>query len=249
MTSILQLTDLHLEFNTKLVDFSQVIDKKYADIVVLTGDIAGSFYAEDFIKHLLDLKYKVIYILGNHEFYGFTINEIISGWQEIAKKYDNFYFLNNSSVVVDGIDFFGTTLWTDLGGRDWFSQSYTNDFEAIKNFDIKMWKFLHNEAIYELNKWLENSNSDKKVVLSHYLPSFKSIHERYLNMMEANLFFATELGNLIAYSDIKLWFHGHTHESFDYFIFDKNIICNPYGYHDINMVNKNFSWNKVIKHL
>lgn len=249
MTSILQLTDLHLEFNNSLRDFSTVINQKYADIVVLTGDIAGSFYAEPFIQHLLSLDYKVIYILGNHEFYEHTINEVVDGWHKISEKYENFYFLNNTSVVVDGIDFFGTTLWTDLGGKDYFSQSYTKDFEAIKNFDLKMWKFLHNDSIYHLNKWLENSISDKKVVLSHYLPSFKSVHERYLNNMEANLFFATELGNLIAYSDIKLWFHGHTHHSFDYFIYDTNIVCNPYGYHDKNMINQYFSWNKVIKHI
>jgi len=29
---------------------------------------------------------------------------------------------------------------------------------------------------------------------------------------------------------IKLWIHGHTHESFDYMVGDTRIVCNPRGY-------------------
>lgn len=257
MKSILQLTDIHLEFDNLLRDFHTVIPTKVADIVVLTGDIAGGTYALPFIEHLLSLGYKVIYILGNHEFYCHNMVNLIKQWETISHSLENFYFLNNNSVVVDGIDFFGTTLWTSFGTKSQDEEisflnsqlkTSTKDMDFIDNLSPVVWKVLHYQARQALEQWLQNSTSDKKVVLSHYLPSFLSVPERFLHN-PSNILYATELGNLIAYSDIKLWFHGHTHDSFDYFIGDTNIVCNPRGYLEKNMVNQNFSWNKVIKYL
>jgi Icc-related predicted phosphoesterase len=246
----IHITDIHLEWWKNLVDFSSVIDKKVADIVILTGDIAGGTYAVKFIEHLIGLGYQVIYVLGNHEFYGHDVDELIVEWRELSKEIKGLHFLEGDSVVIGDVEFFGTCLWTSL---DTSSKSEDvsfflkliikkeSDFIHTKNWNVNKMKDRFHDAWGNLQNIIEASNSKKKVVLSHYLPSYACIHECYVNSTN-NPMFATELGNYIAQSEIMYWFHGHTHSSVDKIIGSTRIICEPYGYHDINMINPEFTW-------
>ncbi len=42
--------------------------------------------------------------------------------------------------------------------------------------------------------------------------------------------YASHLDALVEQSGAALWIHGHTHDSFDYFIGGTRVICNPRGY-------------------
>jgi hypothetical protein len=45
--------------------------------------------------------------------------------------------------------------------------------------------------------------------------------------------YSTDLDNwILDRRQIKLWTHGHTHESFDYMIGTTRVVCNPRGYID-----------------
>lgn len=70
----------------------------------------------------------------------------------------------------------------------------------------------------------------KVVVLSHHAPTCLSIDKRYIDDAIVNAFYYSDLGNQIAYSEIDYWFHGHTHDSFDYMAGDCRVLCNPVGY-------------------
>lgn len=253
--SLLPLSDLHFEWDNKTFDYSKVINKKVADIVILAGDIAGGTYAETFIKHLLSLGYKVIYVLGNHEFYGHDIDELSAKWKSISDGLDDFYFLNNESVIIDDVEFIGSTLWTSLNTKnenenvDFFvKQSVKNnsDFRSIKLFNTDRMKNLFHFSWNKVRSIIESSTATKKVVVSHYLPSQQSIHPCYLNNPIQNYMFYTELGDYISYSNINLWIHGHTHCSFDYMIFNTRIFCNPRGYLSLNMINPEFKWAELV---
>lgn len=257
---LLHLTDTHLEYNLRLQDFYSVVPKKIADVACLTGDIAGGTHALPFIKHLLNLGYKVIYVLGNHEFYGHDVDELIQKWRDISKDIENFYFLEGDSVVIDNVEFFGSCLWTSLECKskeemvDFFLKlkiKGNEDFLQTKNWSVETMKNKHFEALKKLKALIANSKAEKKVVLTHYLPSYQSLHSAYINS-PINSFFATELGYYIAESYIDFWFHGHTHTSCNYIIDNLTahgcmVSCNPYGYNDINMVNPDFSWHNVTK--
>lgn len=246
----IHITDVHLEYWKRLVDFNNVIDKKVADIAILTGDIAGGTYSIGFINHLISLGYEVIYVLGNHEFYGHNVDELILKWRELSKRTDGLHFLEGDSIVIGDVEFFGTCLWTSLNTNsksedvDSFLKlklKKEKDFASIKNWNVDKMKDRFYDAWGNLQNLLEKSDSKKKVVLSHYLPSYICIHECYINSVN-NSMFATELGNYIACSDIMYWFHGHTHSSVDKMIGDTRVICEPYGYNDINMINPEFTW-------
>jgi Icc-related predicted phosphoesterase len=69
------------------------------------------------------------------------------------------------------------------------------------------------------------------VVVGHHAPSKASTHPRYLNDTTMNGAYSSDLSEFILdRPQIKLWVHGHTHDSFDYMIGSTRVVCNPRGY-------------------
>ncbi len=254
MKTAIHLTDLHLEANRSLFDFSQVLPNKIADYVFLTGDIAGGTHSLPLIKYLVNLGYKVFYVLGNHEFYGHDVDELIAEWRDISSKIENFYFLENDSVVIDDTEFFGASLWTSLGTKKATEQidpilrlqlKNMKDFEYIKNWTPEKMKNRFYDSFLILSDKIKKSKAKNKILLCHHLPSFYSLGNRGFNDPLNNMY-ATELGNFIAEGYLDFIFHGHIHEKIDYMLCDTRVMCNPFGYNDLNMKNKEFVWDSVI---
>jgi Icc-related predicted phosphoesterase len=256
LTTITYISDLHLELDSKSKGYSHIINSKKSDIIVLAGDIATGTNALPFIKHLIKLGYQVVYVLGNHEFYGFDMDDIINKWYQLSNDIPELHFLNNDTKEIMGVNFFGSTLWTSLNTKevsepiDFFvrhSIKESNDFFAIPKFTPDIMRMLHFNSVEKLKLFID-SDLNNKVCVFHYCPSFKSVHPRYYYNKIQNYMFYTELGDLISYSDIKYAIHGHTHDSFDYLIYNTNVLCNPRGYKDLNMINPKFlNISKVIK--
>ncbi|MEZ9764147.1 metallophosphoesterase, partial [Vibrio splendidus] len=103
---ICHLSDLHLEFGP--MEFPQTD----ADVVVLSGDIHLGTKGIDWAAQC---DVPVVYVLGNHEAYGSSSLELlIEECRSRAERYSNVYFLENDSVVINGVRFHGCTLWTDF---------------------------------------------------------------------------------------------------------------------------------------
>jgi len=60
-----------------------------------------------------------------------------------------------------------------------------------------------------------------------YNPLCVTLNEYFTTSMEAYM------------HGVKLWIHGHTHDSFDYNIGDTRVVCNPVGYYK-----ENDTWKK-----
>jgi len=78
-----------------------------------------------------------------------------------------------------------------------------------------------------LQKALDTPFDGVTVVVTHHLPSEKSIGEQYQGDW-ANASFASRLDDMMGRS--TLWIHGHTHINFDYELHGTRVICNPRGY-------------------
>lgn len=233
----IQITDPHLEIN-KLFDFKKYIDRKVADIAILSGDIHEGVGALDIVFHLLELGYIVIYVPGNHEYYGHDIDDVNGQWQNIANSLDNFYFLHNEVVTVQGVNFIGTPLWTDIGEPnvkkeiDFFDRNIarrSGDFYDIKKFKPEDMRGRHFEAVQFLEKSLSRSTPHKNIVITHYLPSYRSVAKRFKNV-RSTILYASELNHLVKKYQPSLWFHGHTHDDCDYYEGDTRVFCKPIGY-------------------
>jgi predicted phosphodiesterase len=88
----------------------------------------------------------------------------------------------------------------------------------------------HKKFISYLELMTEGKD-EKFVVCTHHSPSFQSVAPWYKNDELMNGAYHSDLSELIERRPcIKLWTHGHTHEPFDYMVYDTRIVCNPRGY-------------------
>lgn len=125
------LSDLHTEFT----DFDS--PHADADVVVLAGDIGVGMDAIEWAERQFP-EVPVVYVPGNHEFYGCDIRDIDSF---LAAAPANFRILNNHSCEIDDVRFLGCTLWTDFkfygDGEAWFARQQAKslivDFASIRN--------------------------------------------------------------------------------------------------------------------
>ena len=78
---------------------------------------------------------------------------------------------------------------------------------------------------------VEGKNDQKFVVVGHHAPSKLSTHPKYQYETLMNGGYSSSLDFFIEdHPQIKLWTHGHTHETFDYVVGETRIVCNPRGY-------------------
>ena len=107
-----------------------------------------------------------------------------------------------------------------------------------------------NKWVWEESKldvtFLRRELQEGDIVVTHYLPSWRSVHPIWAGS-EENCYFVCDVEELIAERRPAFWAHGHTHESADYGIGPTRVICNPLGYVDLNMLNGKFRENLVFE--
>lgn len=247
------ISDLHFEFmaDRHIYDEINKITAKQktaekADILAICGDLCTRkqivWILNEFAKHYDH----VLYVNGNHELYGAHIDQI-RAIRTSGKLSENIHWLDNSKVTILGQEFVGCTLWfPELEGNLGYSLRWP-DFMSILNFKDYVYK--ENEIS---QKFLNDNVSSKSVVLTHYLPTYQSVHRRYLVKPYSNYnrFFVCDMDELIRKKIPQYWLFGHTHEHFDYW-FDgieneTRMVSNPKGYLG-EEVEVPFEYCKVIK--
>ena len=108
------LSDLHEEFRT-----STRIDQITGDVLVLAGDIdCGRAGLERYGELATWFPgTKVLYVPGNHEFYGFEWNATLRELRATADRL-GVHLLARDSVIINDVRFLGATLWTDFDALD-----------------------------------------------------------------------------------------------------------------------------------
>lgn len=225
------LSDLHLEFSM----FDPI--KTDADVVVLAGDIGKKVSGIVWAREAFPDK-EIIYVPGNHEFYGEGRVETLA-LMHIAADECKVHLLDNDAFVINGVRFLGSTLWTDflLFGKSKKStamsdgQNCLNDFRLIREgrevFSPARSIRLHEQSLAWLKARLIEPFDGKTVVVTHHLPSKLSVVDRFKNQL-LSACFASELDYL--FGNMDMWIHGHTHDNLDYEVNGTRVICNPRGY-------------------
>lgn len=246
------LSDLHLE----MWGASTPVKGADADIVILAGDIAAGARACEWAFNTF--AQPVLYVAGNHEAYGLDIGVTMAALETSQMVYANVHFLNMSTRTFENVRFIGATLWTDFclygehrqHGHMRAAGKGMNDYYVISNGKDRLTPEdtleLHNQHRAFIAAELAKPFDGKTVVITHHLPSAKSIPVKYAGD-PLNAAYASNLDDLVAQADV--WIHGHTHDSFDYFIGKCRVVCNPCGYrHPGNHPeNENFNPNFVIE--
>lgn len=195
-----------------------------------------------FLKRVCTEFPNVIYVAGNHEFYHGKWPLGVQYLRDEAKKYNNLHFLEMDTVKIDDVNFVGGTIWTDMNKGDPITlhsvESMMNDFRIIRNSDLGFTKLkpshvaMHHRKTVEYIKFVVKEKPNEKfVVVGHHAPTKLSVKPQYQDDHLMNGAYSSDLSEFILdHPQIKLWTHGHTHNTFDYMIGSTRIVCNPRGY-------------------
>jgi len=226
-------SDLHHEFNRSETTGIPLADG--VDVLVLAGDIHSHTRAIDLYG-----AYPVptIYVCGNHELYGADFFGMECELRAKAKG-TAVHFLERDELIIAGVRFLGTCLWTDYCLEpEWKHLAMKeagrsmNDHRLIRYTDGTA--FSPRDAVVEHQNsraWLEEKLDapfdGKTVVVTHHAPHPNSIAPKYAGDV-MNAAFASDLTSLV--EKAELWIHGHVHTSFFYPIGKCRVYANPRGY-------------------
>lgn len=235
-------SDIHLEFGN--IDWISTD----ADVVVAAGDIGVGAQGLQWLKKIPK---PVIYVAGNHEFYGYDHGETVKALQEGAAR-SNVNFLERASVVLGGVRFLGCTLWTELGGEENDRlvdlMHSVNDFRKIRchgeALTFSEYVTLHQDCRRWLVKELQQPFDGPTVVITHHAPTHWSWRESPSNIRRYA--YCNDLKELFHNHEIAAWIHGHVHEVSDYRCAGAAIVCNPRGYFPDHLVT-NFDISRIVE--
>ena len=257
------VSDLHIDFSD--------LTLPGGDVLILSGDVceAKSIKQEIYNPNMVLLEHErkdqrpdryfrflkeecadkynhVIYVMGNHEHYGFQLQKTYKHIKEQLPA--NVHLLEKEKLEIDGVLFLGATLWTDMNNHDqltlYHMKSMMNDYRQVTMFNEakNVYHKLTPERTVEehiktkqmFSHFLSENRQGKNlpvVVCTHHSPSKLSTHPHYADDTIMNGAYSSDLSEFILDNpEIKVWTHGHTHHVFDYMIGDTRIICNPRGY-------------------
>ena len=256
------LSDLHLEVHPHFVPQPT----PGADVLVLAGDI-GSYQAGSLLGAMGDEHFglerfahwpvPVIFVPGNHEYDAQDFDAAHARLRATCERL-GLIWLERESVVLHGVRFVGTTLWSDFdalaeheGSSDLARRLRQRDkaFRAA-NFYLKKTGGTRDEAAFLapavreqgllcqqwLRETLATAFDGPTVAVTHFAPSLHSADPRY-GLVPGTAGFCNALDDCLA--PVQLWLHGHLHAPLDYTVqgahpsgtpWQCRVVANPLGY-------------------
>jgi Icc-related predicted phosphoesterase len=232
-------SDIHLELLSKGYTNIPVL----ADYLILAGDI-GVITMEnfkEFIRYCASQWKEVLYVFGNHEFYGRDSMEvIIQKTKEFFNQFSNVQLLDNSSCEIEGITVYGFVGWTPpIFDSTSEASEYLNDYNKIrvgkKKMRVEDHQKLAEEGIEAFKAFLSTTTATNIVIVTHFPPINTGTSNPCYKGDLLNDYFAWR--NMvkeehIPSEKIKVWCSGHTHWSYDMTIDGIRYISNQIGYED-----------------
>ena len=245
------LSDLHLEVHPHF----EARPAPEADLLVLAGDI-GSYQSgsllpgDDFGLERFSPRHgwpvPVLYVPGNHEYDALEFDPTHARLRETCERLD-ITWLEREVLVLQGVRFVGTTLWTDfealaadapdmtrhLKAREKAMRAanyYLNKNTALRDGQPLLadgWRELGVASQAWLRQALAESFDGPTVVVTHFAPSLHSADPRY-GMTPGTAGFCNALDDLLPKA--QLWLHGHLHCPQDYVAQGCRVVANTLGY-------------------
>lgn len=257
--SIQIISDLHTEFHRQPVKLTNFINVKSKNLAIL-GDLGNLnkrsiINYKDIVCQSSNLFEKVFIVSGNHEYYRYTNDQILSmddtdkKIEDICNYYPNVYFLNNKSVKLYDYLICGSTLWSNVTPFKVNNEPLPNDYRQIYDNDKKLITINHILKLFNNNvSWLqhqiESNKKDKIIIMTHHMPSYQLVAEKYKNHY-ATCAFASSLEHLFR-QNVKYYFCGHTHVPMYKQINNCKIFINPWGYSKEHKSRKNTNSDIVV---
>jgi predicted phosphohydrolase len=238
------ISDIHIEQEGPLSCLDVLTPTE--EILVMAGDIGRINKLEQLETFLTDVckHFKiVVYVLGNHEYFKEkgsrkTMEELLQDIESVAKKLNNLYILNRSSIVVGDVCIAGCTLWSrPLIGVPSF-------IVRIKDMNTIKYNTLFNRDLDYVKGMIDycQKNNLRLVMVTHYCPSpnLTRFSDKYTSL------YATDLEYLFSDKKVHTWVYGHVHKNRDLIMpGGTRVVSNQRGKGE-NLL-QDFKKNKVIE--
>jgi hypothetical protein len=227
-------SDYHFEFSRGRL--SSVLNKirksPEVEIGICAGDLTVlSLPFSEVLSHFdaVANRYKhLIYVPGNHEYYGVGILKGMDILEEIEDKIKNLHILRiDKPLELEGLRFLGDTMWFPQVAGVQNALNHMSDYYQIK--DLVPYCFDHSNAFMD---YLKNTCKSTDIIVTHHLPSIKSTPSQFLNTSTQPCFVNIEAERLLDSKSVSpaAWIHGHSHGRTEYTLDGTHVICNPVGY-------------------
>lgn len=246
------LSDIHLEL-TRGWDLPPPAERPRFDILIVAGDLIprperGVHWLAECVPDR-----PVVYIMGNHEFYGVDEFRAVEKAKQAAEG-TSVHVLQNDAVRIGDVTFVGATMWTDF---DLFGDprravavaaDRMNDFRKIRTAKyLERFRPLHALARHRQSRAFFETEMRKErpgplVAISHHAPhpgraielsdpptSDEILMAAYRSDLTSLMSPAPDDGRG-ALRPADLWIFGHTHESEDTVIGHTRVVSNAKGY-------------------
>ena len=223
-------SDLHLEIwkDHQPDPADQFAPDNGRDLLILAGDIVDGKrqWGMPFIRRELDVS-PVIFVPGNHEYYHAKRRDTEAFWREFAEANEGFHYLNDNTVEIGGLRFYGAEWCSDFGGKPpHLFHNIIEDFHVTPGWDT----FAHLEEHKRITARIAGLAGQLDVVVTHYPPTVEAIDQALYAGDPNNPYFINDAAPLVEHVGAKLWVSGHTHSPFDYMVGQTRVIGNPRGY-------------------
>ena len=233
------LSDVHLDHHAE----PPVLTSGGDGILIVAGDISSYSarkLALDWLLAQTSHFGAVVFVLGNHDYYGGSIEEVDRYWrsqQQTLREVNVYLLMPYDTVAIGGTVFVGSTLWSNPI-RDNPSRYLRRkrlramaDARCVYKYDFDRSADVHEEHLAALQSTLRSTtvaNAKTVVVITHHLPFPQSIHPQHVGC-DSNIFFMNN-DTPPPSPNVVLWVHGHTHKDLDYTIGSTRVVCRPRGY-------------------
>jgi predicted phosphodiesterase len=231
------MSDLHLELSRDY-DLPFADERPKFDVMVVAGDLIPKMErGVAWLRARVPDK-PIIYVAGNHEFYGCDIDRTVEKARQAAIG-TQIHVLQNDVVAIDGVLFVGSTLWTDFslfGKRDFAMMRAAdgmNDYRKIrKRRYVERLRpadtyARHLESRDFIKRATSEARADRRVVVTHH----GCIREALKSGAEDDILSAADTSDCSdLLKNVDLWIYGHTHESRDFKVGHTRIVSNSKGY-------------------
>lgn len=243
------MSDLHLEAQ----DMNN-FPLRGGEVLIIAGDLCharcfvadpSDKYAHDqrerasaFIRRAVSNYEHVLLVVGNHDHYEGRLDQTAQLFRDHLLGVT---VLDDEAVEINGVTFYGTTLWSDFEGRQAESLRLAGkgcgEFFFVKMLDAngEVRRFrpadalaAHDQSVALLKAFLATATPEKTVVITHHAPSRKGLNAIYMGNGKDGAY-ASELDNIVEASGVAFWVHGHTHVIRRYRIGRTMVVANCRG--------------------
>lgn len=248
------MSDLHLESETFAPSF------RGGDVLILAGDLcharcldparpdrysqAQRERVERFLEGARLAFPRILFVPGNHEHYDGVFEDTVP---LLRQHLDGVTVLDDEVVEIDGVRFFGATLWTDFQARSEAAMNGVRrrmgEYFFVKKrargdaSDAKPARFRPEDALAAhdaswrlLLETVEAGGGQKTIVITHHAPSRLGANPVFMGNGLDGAYYSDLDRELALMEQVPVWVHGHTHVAKSYRVGATRVVTNARGF-------------------